>query len=398
MLFPEHYIRIPDTEIEDRIGRITPLLEDRTGLFCWPVDLIYLTGSNQIGYLIIKSGHDPLYLVRRSAQRARAESPLPVAPLDSFRDLGRLVKKHFGKNPKRLGLTLDTTPARSARELENALGHPLVSDLTPALLQVRSQKSPWELDCMARAGEIGRRLFAGVRDVFRPGMSELVLSGALMALAFELGSQGFSRSRAFNGEMYSWHVVSGKNGLRPSRAEAPFGGLGLSTSFPQGPSRDLIQEGEPIIVDFGTCHAGYHMDVTRMFSWGEPNLKVVQGLDALKKIEAELMDRLRPGADGRSLYGLAMDLAAELGYEQEFMGLGESRVHFVGHGVGLEISEPPYLAARRRDRLEENQTLALELKLVLPDIGAVGHENTMVVTPGGGRKLSLADEGLTVIG
>ena len=398
MLFPEHYILVPATEVENRIGRIIHLLEDRAGLFCWPADLIYLTGSNQIGYLVLKNGFDPLYLVRRSPQRARAESPLPVTPLGSFRDLGRLIKRHFGGNPKRLGLTLDTLPALTALELEHALGRPQVTNLTPALLKIRSQKSNWELDCMARAGEIGRRVFAGLKGLFRPGMSELALSGALLALASQLGSQVLSRSRSFNGEMYPWHVVSGQNGLRTSRVEAPFGGLGLSSSFPQGPSLDPIRPGEPIVVDFGTCYLGYHMDVTRMFSWGEPQPQVIRGLDALKTIEAELLDRLRPGADGRSLYRLALETAADLGYERNFMGLEESKVNFVGHGVGLEISEPPYLAAGRDDELRENQTLALELKLVLPGIGAVGHENTVEVTSQGGRKFSPADEGLTIIG
>ena len=398
MVFPEHYVLVPAPEIEARLAGLLPLLKGRTGVFCWPPDLFYLTGSNQLGFLVVREGLEPLFLVRRTPSRARAESPLRVEALPSSRELGQKIEEYCGGRIRELGLTLDTIPAREAGRLGQALGNPRISDLTPALLGLRSRKSPWEVECMKKAGRISRSVFASLPGLFRPGMTELGLAGALFAKASELGSQGLPRTRSFGGEMYSWHIVAGKNGLRPSRVEAPFGGLGVSPSFPQGPSLDPIRPGEPIVVDFGVCHLGYHADVTRTYSWGRPPDRVYQALEALKGVEAALLDRLRPGEDGQALFALARETAAKLGFDREFLGLESCRITFVGHGVGLEISEPPFLAQGRPEELKDGQTLALELKMVLPGIGAVGHENTFAVTPRGGEKLSPAGEELTVLG
>ena len=104
-----------------------------------------------------------------------------------------------------------------------------------------------------------------------------------------------------------------------------------------------------------------------------------------------LLDGMRPGADGAELFARAVALAERLGFAREFLGAAGRKIKFCGHGVGLELSEPPYLAKGRRESLEEGNTLALELKMVLPDIGAVGLENTVAVTTGGGVVLSPAD-------
>jgi len=394
MTFPDYYPLVPEAEIKARLKRMGQALEGlaEAALFSWPADLFYLTGSNQMGYLVLAPDQEPLFLVRRSPDRARAESPVRVAPLDGLSDLGQAVKSHLGRFPQRLGLTLDVVPAREAGAMEDLLDRPQVIDLAPWLLNLRSVKSQWEVEQMAQAGRIGKLVFAQLPALFSPGMSELALAGALFKAATELGSQGFMRTRAVGGEMYPWHVVAGLNGLRTSRLEAAFGGLGVSPSFPQGPSLEPIKPQEPVLVDFGTCFLGYQVDVTRMFSWGRPPARSAEALEALKKIEADLLKRLVPGADGAALFDRARTMAGQLGFDREFLGQGRSRTKFVGHGVGLEISEPPFLASDRRETLEENQTLALELKMVIPGQGAVGLENTVLVTGAGGQKLTPAAE------
>jgi Xaa-Pro aminopeptidase len=92
-----------------------------------------------------------------------------------------------------------------------------------------------------------------------------------------------------------------------------------------------------------------------------------------------------------ALYQEACLRARALGYESTFLGPVGQQVSYVGHGVGLEIDEFPFLASGHRYPLEEGMTIALELKIVLEQ-GAVGLENTVVVTPAGGVKLTTADE------
>jgi Xaa-Pro aminopeptidase len=70
------------------------------------------------------------------------------------------------------------------------------------------------------------------------------------------------------------------------------------------------------------------------------------------------------------------------------MGLGENKVPFIGHGIGLFVDDFPPLTGKLKEPLQENMTLALEPKVGLPGLGMVGVEDTFVVTPEGGRSLS----------
>lgn len=73
------------------------------------------------------------------------------------------------------------------------------------------------------------------------------------------------------------------------------------------------------------------------------------------------------------------------------MGVGQ-KAKFIGHGIGLEINEMPVLAPRMKQELEPGMVFALEPKIVLPDIGPVGIENSWVVTTEGLEKLTLCGE------
>ncbi|MDE7065543.1 MAG: M24 family metallopeptidase, partial [Desulfovibrionaceae bacterium] len=87
----------------------------------------------------------------------------------------------------------------------------------------------------------------------------------------------------------------------------------------------------------------------------------------------------------------------EAGFAEGFMGLGDNKVRFLGHGVGLAMDESPVLAEHFDTPLEEGMVLALEPKIGLPDIGMVGLEHTCLVTPFGGRSLTGEDVALAVI-
>ena len=79
------------------------------------------------------------------------------------------------------------------------------------------------------------------------------------------------------------------------------------------------------------------------------------------------------------------------------MGVGKERIRFVGHGVGVELDEYPFLAAGQNLELQENMTLALEPKLIFPGKGVVGIENTHVVTAKGLDQLGQYEENIIVI-
>ncbi|MEJ2041396.1 MAG: M24 family metallopeptidase, partial [Desulfosarcinaceae bacterium] len=104
-----------------------------------------------------------------------------------------------------------------------------------------------------------------------------------------------------------------------------------------------------------------------------------------------------PGVKTGEIYDLARNLAIEAGYEEHFMGVGDQRIRFVGHGIGLELDEYPILAEGQQMPLEEGMVIALEPKLIFPGRGVVGIENTHVVTAEGLHQLTVYPDQVTVV-
>ena len=101
----------------------------------------------------------------------------------------------------------------------------------------------------------------------------------------------------------------------------------------------------------------------------------------------------RPSTPCADLYNLAFQMAEREGLADYFMGT-KQQAKFVGHGIGLQINELPVLTPRSKELLEENMTFALEPKFVIPGTGAVGVENSYLVTNNAVEKLTLFEENI----
>ena len=162
--------------------------------------------------------------------------------------------------------------------------------------------------------------------------------------AISKGHIDIMRSRPFNSELFSWHVVGGESGGIQGHLDAPFSGQGVSPAFPAGSGFRCFKQGDPILVDFGTCVDVYIADQTRMFSLGRMEDEFSEAYEILKEIEASILKLTKPGIRCEILYDHGMRMGRELGFEKSFLGTVGNKVKFIGHGVGLEIGEFPYLA------------------------------------------------------
>jgi Xaa-Pro dipeptidase len=118
---------------------------------------------------------------------------------------------------------------------------------------------------------------------------------------------------------------------------------------------------------------------------------------AMLDVQALIKKAAKPGVKSGDIYDLALERATALGYNKNFMGVGKKRIRFVGHGVGVELDEFPFLAAGQNLELQQNMTLALEPKLIFPKKGVVGIENTHVVTGDGLEQLGRFQDEIVVI-
>ena len=111
------------------------------------------------------------------------------------------------------------------------------------------------------------------------------------------------------------------------------------------------------------------------------------------KIQNQTAAMLRPGAIPSEMYQTIMESLSPA-FLENFMGFGNRRVNFLGHGVGLIIDELPVIARGFDEPLTEGMVFALEPKKGIPGVGMVGIENTFIVTPAGGRCITGTHPGL----
>ena len=114
------------------------------------------------------------------------------------------------------------------------------------------------------------------------------------------------------------------------------------------------------------------------------------------EIERRLASMLKPGAIPSEIYSKPLE-ALDAKFLENFMGFGSRRAHFLGHGVGLQIDEPPVLAEGFDEPLAEGMVLSIEPKKGVPGVGMVGTENTYRVTALGGRSLTGDNPGLNLV-
>jgi Xaa-Pro aminopeptidase len=189
--------------------------------------------------------------------------------------------------------------------------------------------------------------------------------------------------RLWGSEMFYGHLMSGPTGAVPSFLSSPTGGTGASPAVAQGPGFKTIQRHEPVLVDYVFAYNGYLSDHARIFSLGSLPEELMDAHAAMLEIEQMIKKLAKPGAKSGEIYKRALEKTKALGYADHFMGVGPERIRFVGHGIGLEVDEFPFLAAGQQLELQAGMTIALEPKLIFPGKGVVGIENTHVVTDDG---------------
>ena len=256
------------------------------------MNLYYLSGTTQDGLLVVPVEGKPLLLIKRELERAKVESPIKeTVALKSIREIPSLIQSHIGRIPNSLGLELDVLPVKDYFKYQELFPGTKFMDASSIFREARKRKSPFEIDLMGKAGEIGKKVYQEARKILKEGMTEIEFGGLLEAVAKRYGHEGLLRVRSLNYEAYTWHVLSGLSGGIVSQSDSPMGGLGLSPAFPVGASLKVMKAHEPILVDFGTCYHGYQADETRMFSIGKMKQRFIDAYEACREIHNAVLGR-----------------------------------------------------------------------------------------------------------
>jgi Xaa-Pro aminopeptidase len=391
----------PRSEIDARIHKLQATLQEAGidgALILQNTDLFYFSGTIQQAHLYVPAEGQPLLMVRKSLVRAREESPLTtITALRSPKQLPELIRDSGLRLPAVLGMELDVLPANNYFSYRKLFADSQIKDISPMVRMIRAVKSTYELDLIRHAAACSDQVAGDMPNLLEAGMTEIELAGQVEARARRLGHQGIVRMRLWGAELFYGHLMAGPSAAVPSYLASPTGGTSVSAAVAQGAGFRRIGRNEPVLLDYVFAWQGYISDHTRIFCVGRAPQELVDAHARMIDIQEQIKTLATPGTAAGDLYAAAVEMAGKRGLGDYFMGAGDDRIRFIGHGVGLELDEFPFLAKGQRTELKAGMVIALEPKLIFPGKGVVGIENTHVVTTSGLEQLTHADQEIVCV-
>lgn len=362
-------------------------------------DIYYYTGTSQPAYLAVLPD-DYLLLIRRGYDIARRESILsPERIQDEKNSQASLARLFPGSGAgEKVGTELDMLTVLHARNLSRTLGGRQLVDLSPAVLQQRMFKDAGEIESIAKACAAIQAGHLAVVSCLRAGLSELELAAAVENAQRLAGHEGCFFMRFTDFVMSRGPLASGPNLCQTSGTLFTLSGAGLSSAVSTGASRRIMKRGDLVLVDIPACVEGYHADQSRTYAVGRAPARASDLFWRLREVADHLIGSLRPGLTTGEAFALAQGRGVELHLGESFMAFAsKAKAHFVGHGIGLELNEPPLLARHGDTVLKQGMVLAIEMHLMEPDGLTLKLEDTVHLTDQGTEILTLSPRELAVV-
>lgn len=374
--------------IFNRIKKLSDTLKEKgvdVALIMQNADMFYYSNTIPSGSLAISNDNRAIFMIRRGYKRAQIESPIEkdsLIPVKGLRESINILNEHSIKF-NTIGIEKDVLPVEIFERLQKIFKNSRFVDISGDIRWQRSRKNSYEIGLMKKAAKMLDETMNDAKKILKSGMKEIEASAELEYRTRKRGHQGLCRMRGFNGEVFMGHVHSGARSAYPSAPLKPTAGLGPYISYPEGASFEKIEANTPITVDFLGNYSGYMSDETRIFTIGHLEQSYVKAYNFCRKVLEWMEDYAKPGVIAEEIYYKSLEMAEKAGYKDSFMGIQSNQVPFVGHGVGIELDEFPFIAKNQDYPLSEGMTYAFEPKIAFENRGAVGIENTYLVTKSG---------------
>jgi len=390
--------QVPLSELQKRINSFRANMETSNPdweivVIFSKINLYYFTGTMQDGFLIIPRNDEAVYWVRRSYERALDESMFSsIRPMESFRDASETI----GKLPGTVYMETEVVPLALYKRFQKYFPFSDVKAVDAQIAATRAIKSPYELELIVQSGKIHQRILEDhVPKILKEGMSEAELAAELFSIMIREGHHGVARFAMFDTEIVLGHICFGESSIYPTYFNGPGGNYGMSPAVPLLGSRERkLEKGDLVFIDIGCGVDGYHTDKTMTYMFGKSLQDEAIAIHyKCVDIQNRIAEMLKPGEIPSQIYNTIMNgLDGE--FLKNFMGFGNRKVKFLGHGIGLVIDELPVIAEGFSDPLKEGMVFALEPKKGIENIGMVGIENTFLVSPEGGKCITGDNPGL----
>ncbi len=360
----------------ERVKRFRQSLTDLgldAGLICSDTNMFYLSGYSGISLerliaLITFSHEERTYLITPKLEKGRAEEnckleSAEIISYDDSEDPTKLLASLIEKNrATKIGVE-ETIQYKYVNALSKHAPGILFKPITEVLYSMRVVKSQAEIDMLKRAAEINIQVLVEAIHSVKRGVSERRLMRQIEDKAFDLGAEDVPFAL----------VQSGRNSALPH----------------QEPTDKVIEDGDMVVLDIGVRYGGYYSDLTRTVVCGAPSPLQTHIHNVVLEAQQKALNSIKIGVRAELIDAAARGVIAGAGF-------GEYFIHRTGHGLGLEVHEPPYIRAGNAEAVREGMVFTVEPGIYLPEKFGARIEDNIVVTQEGYMNLALLPKSLNI--
>lgn len=329
-----------------------------------PINIEYITGVYAEGTLIINDKDNIFITDARYIEDVN--STITISDEINVRDQANIPENEyisFFANCPRVGIEENYISYSKYQNLVRIYRLKEAVETNNLIEKMRTIKDDNEISKIRRACEITDNCFTHLLEYIKVGMTE-------RQIAFEI--EKYFIENGANGLAFDTIVASGENSSKPHVV----------------PTNRKIQSGDNITIDFGAKYKGYCSDMTRTIFVGSVSDEVRNLYNFILEGQLRATNKIKDGVDGKSV---------ARGVQIEYNARNFELIHALGHGVGLEVHELPYLSYRSSQILKENMVVTNEPGIYVPEKIGIRIEDTILVNKLESEVLTKSSKELIVI-
>jgi len=321
--------------------------------------LRYFSGFKGLGgaYLLLGSdGSSRLYVTELEAPDAKDAQYDELFVVEKSKNFQEEVLKSVGRELGNgiLGLEDESVTLSFYDKIKKYAGNWV--GVSSIIAKLRSVKDQEELNSISNAIRVAEESFKEILGEVRPGVTENHVAAELERAMKERGAEGVA---------FPTIVASGERAANPH-----------ATSTDK-----KIRDGEVVVIDFGAKYQGYDSDITRTIFVGDVGETMKRCFEAVRETQSVCFSSLKIGQPLSEVATLAIENLAKYGLDKYY-------IHSLGHGIGLNVHEYPYLSVTSKDTLLPGQVFTIEPGVYLPGLGGIRIEDDFLSEEKGVKRLS----------
>ena len=319
-----------------------------------PVNVKYLTGINAEGIFLITRKENIYITDGRYIEYVNSIlTPFDEIIIDDFKNISKEDYENYFTFCENVGFEENFVTYAQYKQFMHRYKINNLVEADSIFEQLRAIKDDEEIKYIKEACEVTDKCFKSILEFIKPGLTEKQIAKKIEDYFIENS----------DGKSFDTIVASGENSSKPHAM----------------PSDRIIMEQDIITIDMGCKINGYCSDMTRTIFMGEPTPKQKQIYDLVLKNQKNVIDRIKDGANIKDISKIV---------ESDFSVNGYDMIHSLGHGVGLDIHEKPYINSKNENLLKEDMVITNEPGIYIPGDFGVRIEDTILVTKQGAMILT----------